>query len=170
MQCRVWQSEAVARSLQTMAIPGGSRLLGRGTLTPWCAVCDRRALQGTVHPSETDHASSGSMVLIDDRQILLSYYSACVGQLGSQSHSGCPLRAMNAHVVAASLRYGTVDTALLSQSEGSAPQQAAHEQRASLSHLGQMCHAQLVQSVLPLTDWLLPGKAVGALIAAIVAS
>ena len=71
-QCRICQTEAAARSLQSMPIPGGSYWLGHGTLTPWCAVCDRRALQGTVHSSESIHASSGSMVLIDDRQILLS--------------------------------------------------------------------------------------------------
>ena len=55
-----------------MAIPGGSCMLGRGTLTPLYALCDRRALQGSVHSSETDHESAGSMVLVDDRQILLS--------------------------------------------------------------------------------------------------
>ena len=71
-QCRVCQTEAVARSLQTIVIPGGPCMLGCGTLTPWYAVCDRRALQGTVHSSEIDHASSGSVVLSDDRQILLS--------------------------------------------------------------------------------------------------
>ena len=56
---------------------------------------------------------------------------------------------MNAHVAAISLRYGTVDRALQLQSDDSALQQAAHEQRAILRRLKQMCHAQLIQSVLP---------------------
>ena len=55
-----------------MAIPGGSCMMGRGTLTPWYARCNRMALQSTVHPSETDHLSAGGMVLVDDREILLS--------------------------------------------------------------------------------------------------
>ena len=70
-QCSVCQAEAAARSLQTMVIPGCVCLLGRGTPTPWYALCDRRALQGTVHSFETDHVSAGSMVWVDDRQNLL---------------------------------------------------------------------------------------------------
>ena len=45
-----------------MVIPGCVRLLGRGTPTPWYALCDRRALQATVHSFETDPVSAGSMV------------------------------------------------------------------------------------------------------------
>ena len=65
---------------------------------------------------------------------------------------------MEAHVVAMSLGYGTALRALLPQSEQFALDKAAHEQRASLRRLKQMCHIQLVQLVLPYTDWLLPGN------------
>ena len=55
-----------------MVIPGCVRLLGGSTPTPWYALCDRRALQGTVDSFETDHESAGSIRWVDDRQILLS--------------------------------------------------------------------------------------------------